>query len=842
MRKRKQCPTDGFPTRPAVLSLILAAALSSGVVAFAQEAQSTSETPAPTPIPEPTAIAAAEIPDQAAAIGRLLREALASAQVGEEIAAMEELFAEEKEHIAKLEEETQRRLEIDGPASVLEETETAWQREKVRLDGRLEVLKDRGAAIERVLARLELEQASWELTSASAGEQDLPPEMRGLVEESLDAIRNANRDVRSRRDAILTLQSRITKTRGLVDEILASQQEEILRRRRGIIGIDSPPLWQAFSTPGVDGSPGEQVTAIWTKNLESVRQYVTEQQPSLFRHLLFFIGLTVMLHILRSKARFWAQQDRSLKTTVRLFDRPFSAALLISLLVRDSIHPEAPKAWLNILGLVFLFAILRMLPLIVTKELQPTAYILALLYFLYRAVEIAPDGNLPNRLLLLLSAAVAVAACRWLGRKLADEKLIASEGWRRAVVVGTRFLLVAFALGGIADIFGSVGFATLVISGSLFSVFGAVVYWVAAVLLQAIVRVALLTETAKKLGIVRLHSETVLHTSFRVIKVVAVLGWVVTTLEGFKILDVVRAAVLNALATEIALGDFTIVPGDMLLFVVVVWLSFKISQLFRFVFEVDVSPRMDLPRGVPGAINRLSHYAIVVVGVMIAASAAGLDFSRINLIVGALGVGIGFGLQNVVNNFVSGLILLFERPIRVDDKIQLGELFGVVKIIGMRASVVRTYQGAEVIVPNANLISAEVVNWTLSDERRRMELPVGVAYGTNPKRVIDLLVETTMEHPDVLEDPEPVALFLGFGDSSLDFQVRAWTRDDFVRVSSELLVAFNDVLVEAGIEIPFPQRDLHLRSVDGCVADALTGHGPDGREPELLSHPDGIVR
>ena len=267
------------------------------------------------------------------------------------------------------------------------------------------------------------------------------------------------------------------------------------------------------------------------------------------------------------------------------------------------------------------------------------------------------------------------------------------------------------------------------------------------------------------------------------------MGWAVMTLQGFDAFDATIDGLKKAIESRISIGDFSIVPGDILIFVVVVWLTFKISQLLRFVLEADVLPHLDLPRGVPGAITRLSHYTIVVVGVMIAAVAAGLDFSRINLMVGALGVGIGFGLQNVVNNFVSGLILLFERPIRVGDKVQLATLFGTVKNIGMRASVVRTFQGAEVIVPNANLISAEVVNWTLSDDRRRMELPAGVAYGTDPQVVIDILVGVANDHPEVLSDPEPAALFLGFGDSSLDFQLRAWTRTDYVRVSSDLLVA-----------------------------------------------------
>ena len=295
------------------------------------------------------------------------------------------------------------------------------------------------------------------------------------------------------------------------------------------------------------------------------------------------------------------------------------------------------------------------------------------------------------------------------------------------------------------------------------------------------------------------------------------------TLLSIGVMDDAAERTARILKSEVSIGDFSLVPGDIVIFFVLVWLTFKLSQLLRFVLETDVMPNMDLPRGVPGAVSRLSHYAIMVIGVVIAATAAGLDFSRINLIIGALGVGIGFGLQNIVNNFVSGLILLFERPIRVGDRVQLDQLSGKVKDIGMRASVVKTFQGAEVIVPNANLISAEVINWTLSDDRRRMDLSVGVAYGTDPETVIEILITIASEHAEVLTDPEPQALFLGFGESSLDFQLRAWTRTEFVRVSSELLVSINRALADADIEIPFPQRDLHLRSVDPAVGDMLEG-------------------
>jgi potassium efflux system protein len=205
---------------------------------------------------------------------------------------------------------------------------------------------------------------------------------------------------------------------------------------------------------------------------------------------------------------------------------------------------------------------------------------------------------------------------------------------------------------------------------------------------------------------------------------------------------------------------------------------------------------------------------MLFLGFILAVAASGISLDRVTLMLGAFGVGIGFGLQNVVNNFVSGLILLFERPVHIGDVVQVGQLWGEVRRIGIRASVVRTFDGAEVIVPNGQLTSEQVTNWTLSDRTRRLHLRIGVEYGTDPERVLEILRQVAARHSDVLETPPPLPLFLEHGESSLDFELRVWTRefDRGLSVRSELTVAVNRALAEAGIAVPFPQRDLHLRS------------------------------
>ena len=218
----------------------------------------------------------------------------------------------------------------------------------------------------------------------------------------------------------------------------------------------------------------------------------------------------------------------------------------------------------------------------------------------------------------------------------------------------------------------------------------------------------------------------------------------------------------------------------------------------------------------------------MIAGLFVALAAAGFEVSQLAIVVGALGVGIGFGLQNVVNNFVSGLILMFERPIQPGDVVEVGGTSGKVREIGMRATTLSTFEGADVVVPNGMLLNEKLINWTLSDTDRRIDVNVGVAYGTDPRKVLELLMEVTAATPGIATQPEPTVLFVGFGASSLDFAIRAWTNNfgDWVKIRSDLNVRVYDALQAAGIEIPFPQQDVHVRSVAPAAGAALAGLAP----------------
>jgi small-conductance mechanosensitive channel len=224
-------------------------------------------------------------------------------------------------------------------------------------------------------------------------------------------------------------------------------------------------------------------------------------------------------------------------------------------------------------------------------------------------------------------------------------------------------------------------------------------------------------------------------------------------------------------------------------------------------------------KGVRLAMGRLIHYVILTAGFIVALSTLGFHLTELTIMLSALGVGIGFGLQSVVNNFVCGLILLFERPVRVGDYIEFGGQWAEIKRIGLRATIVQTFDQADVIIPNGDLVSNQVTNWTLSSRQVRLIVPVGVAYGSDVPLVMETLLACAKEHPMVSEIPSPQVLFLNFGESSLDFDLRVWVPDADIRLKtgSELRQEIDRRFREANIEISFPQRDLHLRSVDSSI-------------------------
>jgi small-conductance mechanosensitive channel len=239
------------------------------------------------------------------------------------------------------------------------------------------------------------------------------------------------------------------------------------------------------------------------------------------------------------------------------------------------------------------------------------------------------------------------------------------------------------------------------------------------------------------------------------------------------------------------------------------------SALLRRILLARVLPRTRLDRGLQDALARIAGYVALAVGLVVGLSVIGIELTSLTVLAGALGVGVGFGLRNIIENFVSGLILLAERPIRLGDRIEVGDVTGEVVAIGARSTIVRSNDNISVIVPNSQLITEAVTNWGLGgDKRVRFKIAVGVGYGSEPREVERILLDVARSNPHVLRDPPPKVAFRAIGESSIDFELRVWTAELYdhpASIQSELYFAIWDAFKGARIEIPFPQRDLHLR-------------------------------
>jgi potassium efflux system protein len=310
------------------------------------------------------------------------------------------------------------------------------------------------------------------------------------------------------------------------------------------------------------------------------------------------------------------------------------------------------------------------------------------------------------------------------------------------------------------------------------------------------------------LFMVQQHRELLLGRVHLALRWICVGAWVYFTLDALGMASASWTAVDVVLGARYARGPVSLSVGDVAAFALTLWAAVLLSSFLRFVLGEDVYPRLGVPPGLPYAISSVLHYAIIIVGLLFAVAALGLDLTRITILAGAVGVGVGVGLQGVVANFAAGLILVLERRIRIGDSIETADLRGEVREIGFRASTIRTGDGAEVVVPNGRLTSERVINWTLSDRMRRVNLEVAVPYEHDPVRVLEALDAAARSCPKALAEPAPLVLCTGLRDGAVEFELHVWTArfEESGRVRSDLAVAVHAALSAAGIGIAAPDK------------------------------------
>jgi potassium-dependent mechanosensitive channel len=772
-------------------------------------------------------IAAADIPARADADERYAQEGLAHARQADPADKLVPQLDALAARVRKLS-ETFKSDELQSLSAIrLQSLERHWKFYDTQLAEWRGQLQRITARYSEDVAELARRRATWEATRSTAG--GLAPALGERVDSTIAEITRAERALSVPLDRQLRLAHRGNSVQQAIDSGTRAVGSSIAYFDRRLLMIDAPPLWDEWqhakaSEQGLSGLVfGLQIESDFLAEYNAT--HVASQRVL---HLAALILLPLLVWLSR-RSRKLVSDDPELQASAQVLLRPISAWLVLVLVGVLFFEPNAPMIRHQSALLLALIPVLRLLPRKVYAALGPWPYIVTALYLLYQLGFLFAGVPVLLRLHVLAIGFLTLVALVWLllqrkwrergAGQPATRAVVRAFGWAAAAA-----LLVAL----VANLVGNTSLAEVLTGGVLDSGYVGLALYAGASVLNAVLALLLSRRGLTRFRVVTQHAGPLLQSLGRLVNVVAFATWAVIVLNEFRVYRPIEGWVSAVLTHPVGIGAISITLGSVLLFLVSVWVAFWLARTTRVVLRDEVLPKMELPRGVDNSVATLTYYGVLTLGVMIALAAAGFHVSQLAFVVGALGVGIGFGLQNVVNNFVSGLILMFERPIQPGDVIEVSGTSGKVREIGMRATTLKTFEGADVVVPNGTLLSEKLINWTLSDMDRRLDVDVGVAYGSDPKRVLALLEEVAKATPGVTSEPPPAVIFKGFGPSSLDFGLRAWTDDftDWVAIRSALAVRVHDALAAAGISIPFPQHDLHLKSVSPEARAGIAGLAP----------------
>jgi potassium-dependent mechanosensitive channel len=660
------------------------------------------------------------------------------------------------------------------------------------------------------------EQTQWSAWQAAL-RKDAPLEeitttvtkAQGTIDTALGLLRQQLKPLLALQEQAGTLQTRINTLTAEVEGLLSLTQGGVL------VGV-SPPMFSAqyFSqlpTALREGIHTGLAQVSWPGKAFFARQgwiFVLQGVLSLVLALVFF----------RHR-----QQLEQVEHWRFIAKRPIAAGLLVgflSVIVFSERPPDMVRlAWNVVIGSAFVRLLGGLMEggwrwqfvygFLILSILTNLFYVLGLPLALFR-------------LYIVVAALVVLVCClRWAAnsRRLREAPLYT---W------ALRLAAVFFAAVLFTELWGEAELAGFLFVSSLRTLALVFAFGLLRYLLRGGLEWVVLGSVSRGVALVRRNATVVVQRLALLLDVLIGVVLLSGLLMTWQVYDSPGAAITGLLSVQASIGAQQITIGLVLLAVGSLMVSYLASWMLQALLTENVLARRNVETGVSIAVSRLLHYALVSVGFVIALVVLGVDLTKMTLLVSALGVGIGFGLQTIVNNFVCGLILLFERPLRVGDTIELdGRGVKIIKI-GLRSTTVRTSAQADIIVPNTDLVTNKVTNWTLTDRHAQGMIAVGVAYGSDVALVMQTLKECALAHPGVMKNPEPGILFRSFGDSSLDFElgVRVTEVDNRSQIESDLRQEIDRRFRQAGIEIPFPQRDLHVRSVENTSNAAATVRAP----------------
>ncbi len=690
-----------------------------------------------------------------------------------------------------------------------------WNNYRSKLKEYQNLVKGRSEEIGDINNELVEELIKWQETREELKKNDSSGDIYNSLDEIILSIQEVTKIAHDRLDNIFIIQKRLTEMVLTIDSMVYEVDSILIQIQKDYFVFDSKPIWksQQLDSIKVDSIDTEnKIEPLYSgfdisENKRQIKEfYLLNAKNAVFQVIFILLIFSLLIVV----GRRWKTDIHDINNSIEreakiVLLNPILSSMVLGLLVSVFFY----DGLIPILGEIHLFLIFGatviLLPKLTQKIFLRFLSLLFITYLLQFYNSQLEDGTF-KRWMLLLEGLLLVFSLIYsikIVRKSTDNYGRITRFFRTVIP----FYVFASCIAIIANIIGMVGLSEFLTKGILFStILGLVVY----LAVKIITSISILFFKLRKSYNLQALTTMVQATNDRIQPILFWTGlivWIYFTLKAFDLYQFILNWIDEILIIKWNVGEMTISFGGILAFTGIFIATMILSKLVAAIFQDEWMVKV-LPRGIAPAISLILRILFVSIGLWIALSAAGLDLSRLGFILGALGVGIGFGLQNVVLNFIAGLILAFERPINLGDAIEIDQEFGIVTSIGIRSSHIKTWDGKEAIIPNGDLISKKVINWTLNNRDRRSKILLKTSPNADPQKAIELFNRIASDHADTFKDPAPITYFKSYGeDGNLEYELLYWTTfSDTLEANHEIALNIFKALKEEGIQAPAPVR------------------------------------
>ena len=732
------------------------------------------------------------------------------------IRKIDSLFPKQKAEIALMQKDAKIFIKSNPNKQKINNLLNTWNRYNDYLNTWQVTINDNVQRNARILKDAAFNEVTWKLTFESAKRQNVPKEIISSINVVWKDFREIKKSFTSENNKYLSLESKINHQTSITSDIIEQLEELKTSNTYDILYRRHEPLWKVkVRDPKIESSQRDIESGIF-KFKNSVEFFKA------FEHLIYLYIVIVLIIIsffryLKKGVILYNYDEDNLflkKSLDLVYNKSWILIAFLSLFTAKLYFANAPIIIDDILTLLIIILSVPIVYESIADKFKNIVYVIIGL-FIYNSIKTYIwFESYQYRAFLLIEALFVILSIYYFTRPYRKTRTLPLKPFGLFLVRLTPLIYVLTLTSIVSNILGYTNLTDLSLKICTHGSTITLVFYGLLRLLEGASMALVHRHFGPKTNI---DSFEKLIIEKKILKFVQIMVFVIWLLFFLDILDQFTTVTVffnNFLTEPHIIGSITFTIGDILTFLLIVTGSFLATSFIGFFIDGDQGAlkSLKLPKGIPNAISLVLRYMILGFGIVFALSSLGIDLGKFNLMAGALGLGIGFGLQNIISNFVSGIILVFERPILPGDTVEVNNLLGTVNKIGIRSSNISTFDGADVVVPNNNLVSNDLINWTLSNNIKRVEILIGTTYSSDPNQVLDILLHCANDYKETMKNPGPAALFSDFGDSSLNFRLRFWVHFELgLQAKSDVSIAVYNKFKEHGIEIPFPQQDVYIK-------------------------------